>query len=106
MHCFTLLSELGTCLVQFLVRDRSDHPGERDIAGVDWRFNAWGGITGGLYKDWREDNRVLLLPAPRLALFAPVPLSPAFVLSPEKASPGGYCAVAGHVGIGQTVDQP
>ncbi|BDA42897.1 Agmatine deiminase [Coccomyxa sp. Obi] len=42
----------------FLVRDRSDHPGEREIAGVDWVFNAWGGITGGLYKDWREDDRV------------------------------------------------
>lgn len=30
--------------------------GER--RGVDWRFNAWGGALGGLYADWRRDERV------------------------------------------------
>src|SRR6201991_718509 len=26
--------------------------------GVDWRFNAWGGHAGGLYKSWERDDRV------------------------------------------------
>lgn len=26
--------------------------------GVDWRFNAWGGLDGGLYSDWERDERV------------------------------------------------
>ena len=26
--------------------------------GVDWRFNAWGGRGGGLYKHWDRDDRV------------------------------------------------
>jgi agmatine deiminase len=26
--------------------------------GVDWRFNAWGGTTGGLYFPWDRDDRV------------------------------------------------
>lgn len=30
--------------------------GER--RGVDWRFNAWGGLDGGLYFPWEHDDRV------------------------------------------------
>jgi agmatine deiminase len=30
--------------------------GER--RGVDWRFNAWGGLDGGLYSPWDRDDRV------------------------------------------------
>ncbi len=30
--------------------------GER--RGVDWRFNAWGGLQGGLYFPWDQDERV------------------------------------------------
>jgi agmatine deiminase len=30
--------------------------GER--RGVDWRFNAWGGLEGGLYASWERDDRV------------------------------------------------
>ncbi len=30
--------------------------GER--RGVDWRFNAWGGLEGGLYFPWDQDERV------------------------------------------------
>ena len=30
--------------------------GER--RGVDWRFNAWGGLEGGLYSPWDRDDRV------------------------------------------------
>ncbi|HXP29043.1 MAG TPA: agmatine deiminase, partial [Solirubrobacteraceae bacterium] len=26
--------------------------------GVDWRFNAWGGLSGGLYFPWDRDERV------------------------------------------------
>jgi agmatine deiminase len=26
--------------------------------GVDWRFNAWGGLDGGLYFPWNRDERV------------------------------------------------
>lgn len=30
--------------------------GER--RGVDWQFNAWGGLLGGLYAPWDRDNQV------------------------------------------------
>jgi agmatine deiminase len=36
----------------FLVADQG---GRR---GVDWRFNAWGGLDGGLYFPWDRDERV------------------------------------------------
>jgi agmatine deiminase len=26
--------------------------------GVDWHFNAWGGLQGGLYSSWERDGRV------------------------------------------------
>ena len=26
--------------------------------GVDWRFNAWGGLSGGLYFPWDQDDLV------------------------------------------------
>jgi len=29
-----------------------------EVRGVDWRFNAWGGLEGGLYFPWDEDDRV------------------------------------------------
>lgn len=28
------------------------------LAGVDWQFNAWGGLTGGLYFPWSQDSLV------------------------------------------------
>jgi len=28
------------------------------VRGVDWAFNAWGGLDGGLYFPWDEDDRV------------------------------------------------
>jgi agmatine deiminase len=28
------------------------------VRGVDWRFNAWGGLQGGLYFPWDQDDRV------------------------------------------------
>jgi agmatine deiminase len=33
-----------------------DDGGER--RGVDWRFNAWGGLRGGLYFPWARDDQV------------------------------------------------
>lgn len=31
-----------------------------DIRLVDWEFNAWGGLTGGLYFPWDQDNLVAM----------------------------------------------
>jgi len=30
----------------------------REVAGIDWVFNAWGGDDGGLYKPWTDDDVV------------------------------------------------
>ncbi|MBS1842902.1 MAG: agmatine deiminase [Actinobacteria bacterium] len=32
--------------------------GKGSRRGVDWRFNAWGGLEGGLYFPWDRDERV------------------------------------------------
>jgi agmatine deiminase len=32
--------------------------GRGQVRGVDWRFNAWGGLRGGLYFPWDQDERV------------------------------------------------
>ena len=32
--------------------------GPAGLRGVDWRFNAWGGLEGGLYFPWDRDERV------------------------------------------------
>ena len=29
-----------------------------EVRGVDWRFNAWGGLQGGLYFPWDQDDLV------------------------------------------------
>ena len=29
-----------------------------EVRGVDWQFNAWGGVQGGLYKAWDQDELV------------------------------------------------
>jgi agmatine deiminase len=36
----------------FVVNDRGG------VRGVDWRFNAWGGLQGGLYFPWDRDEAV------------------------------------------------
>lgn len=28
------------------------------LAGIDWEFNAWGGLQGGLYFPWQRDDQV------------------------------------------------
>lgn len=30
------------------------------VRGIDWEFNAWGGLNGGLYFPWDQDNLVAL----------------------------------------------
>ncbi|UVE18023.1 agmatine deiminase [Pseudomonas sp. LS44] len=29
-----------------------------EVRGVDWTFNAWGGLDGGLYANWERDDQV------------------------------------------------
>lgn len=36
----------------FVVNDRGT------LRGIDWRFNAWGGLDGGLYFPWDQDDLV------------------------------------------------
>jgi agmatine deiminase len=31
---------------------------KREVRGVDWHFNAWGGLNGGLYFPWDQDDLV------------------------------------------------
>jgi agmatine deiminase len=64
-HCRAVLSESIR-----VVELSSDDAWMRDIGptfvldgggarrGVDWRFNAWGGLDGGLYFPWDRDERV------------------------------------------------
>jgi agmatine deiminase len=32
--------------------------GQGKVRGIDWEFNAWGGLDGGLYFPWDQDNLV------------------------------------------------
>lgn len=32
--------------------------GQGGLAGIDWEFNAWGGLDGGLYFPWHKDDQV------------------------------------------------
>lgn len=31
---------------------------KRNVRGVDWSFNAWGGESGGCYSSWIKDNAI------------------------------------------------
>ena len=46
-HSFTFFKFSGfdTCFLQFVVRNKMDTEEERirDVAGIKWTFNAWGG---------------------------------------------------------------
>lgn len=37
----------------FLINDRT-----KEIRGVDWTFNAWGGLVDGLYFPWDQDDMI------------------------------------------------
>ena len=43
-------------MLQFVVKDEGG--GKRSLAGVKWQFNAWGGLEGGLYDNWDNDQKV------------------------------------------------
>ncbi|WP_099973993.1 agmatine deiminase [Lactobacillus terrae] len=45
-------SWIRDCGSTFVVNDKGD------IRGVDWTFNAWGGLVDGLYFPWDKDDRV------------------------------------------------
>jgi agmatine deiminase len=32
--------------------------GGRQLRGIDWQFNAWGGLNGGIYFPWAQDSLV------------------------------------------------
>ncbi|HSO18041.1 MAG TPA: agmatine deiminase family protein, partial [Desulfosarcina sp.] len=34
------------------------HDDHGEVRGVDWPFNAWGGLSGGLYFPWQADDLV------------------------------------------------
>lgn len=40
------------CGPSFVVND------QREVRGIDWGFNAWGGLEGGLYFPWDRDEMV------------------------------------------------
>jgi agmatine deiminase len=40
----------------FVVSDNARERGR--LRGIDWRFNGWGGLGGGLYFPWDADDRV------------------------------------------------
>jgi agmatine deiminase len=45
-------SWMRDCGATFLVNERGT------VRGVNWRFNAWGGLSGGLYFPWDLDDQV------------------------------------------------
>ncbi|HEX7776763.1 MAG TPA: agmatine deiminase [Parvibaculum sp.] len=47
-------SWIRDCGPTFVVND------EGEVRAVDWQFNAWGGLDGGLYFPWDEDELVAL----------------------------------------------
>ena len=82
------------------MRDKPDAPGEREIAGVDWVFNAWGGLNGGLYKDWHNDDLVCLaslIPFPDPDGLLPVPLPAPKMLRYQYLNMA-RCAVSSNLG--------
>lgn len=45
-------SWIRDCGPTFVVNDRNE------VRGIDWKFNAWGGLAGGLYFPWDQDDLV------------------------------------------------
>ncbi|MCD8103606.1 MAG: agmatine deiminase [Lachnospiraceae bacterium] len=51
-----------TCVVRDACVPRKISPpclsvGSREVRGIDWQFNAWGGLADGLYAHWEKDNQ-------------------------------------------------
>jgi agmatine deiminase len=45
-------SWIRDCGPTFVVNDAGE------VRGIDWKFNAWGGLSGGLYFPWDQDDLV------------------------------------------------
>lgn len=45
-------SWIRDCGPTFVVNDKGN------VRGIDWKFNAWGGLSGGLYFPWDQDDLV------------------------------------------------
>lgn len=45
-------SWIRDCGPTFVVNDKGK------VRGIDWKFNAWGGLSGGLYFPWDQDDLV------------------------------------------------
>ena len=45
-------SWMRDCGATFVVNDRGD------MRGIDWKFNAWGGLVDGLYFPWDQDDKI------------------------------------------------
>ena len=45
-------SWMRDCGPTFVINDKGD------VRGIDWRFNAWGGLVAGLYFPWDKDDKV------------------------------------------------
>jgi agmatine deiminase len=60
-------SWIRDCGPTFVVDERGE------VRGVDWQFNAWGGVSGGLYPQWDQDDLVgeKVLEMERDARYAP-----------------------------------
>ena len=41
-----------------LLPGQSGIPASAEQTGIDWGFNAWGGLHDGLYFPWDKDNRM------------------------------------------------
>ena len=47
-------SWIRDCGATFVVNDKGD------VRGVDWTFNAWGGLVDGLYFPWDQDDKIAM----------------------------------------------
>lgn len=47
-------SWIRDCGATFVVNDKGE------VRGIDWTFNAWGGLVDGLYFPWDQDDKIAL----------------------------------------------
>jgi len=75
----TLFQDTPICVVEMTTDDawaRDTGPtfvtnNQGEVRGIDWEFNAWGGLNGGLYSPWANDDSVAekILEIERLARY-------------------------------------
>lgn len=79
LNARAMLSEAYICVVEMTTDDawaRDTGPtfvtnNQDEVRGIDWEFNAWGGLNGGLYSPWANDDSVAekILEIERLARY-------------------------------------